>query len=297
MATRMERAEPPLIVIVVPTASGKTALAIKLALRYEGEIICADSRTIYKGMDIGTAKPSIKERLTVPHWGLDLVEPGERFTAADFQQYATEKIADIRTRGKVPFLVGGTGLYVDGLIFDYQFGDEGDEARRNRFMEMSLEELYKYCDRNNIILPENSSNKRYIVRAIEQKGLNNRRRSEPISNSIIVGIATEKATLRTRIESRSEQLFEDGVVEEAKELGKKYGWDSEAMTGNIYPLARQYVEGALSLSEVKRLFVTRDWQLAKRQLTWLRRNPFICWLDLEEAYNYLSQELESWRKS
>ena len=293
----MERAEPPLIVIVGPTASGKTALAIKLALRYEGEIICADSRTIYKGMDIGTAKPSIKERLTVPHWGLDLVEPGERFTAADFQQYATEKIADIRTRGKVPFLVGGTGLYVDGLIFDYQFGDEGDEARRNRFMEMSLEELYKYCDRNNIILPENSSNKRYIVRAIEQKGLNNRRRSEPISNSIIVGIATEKATLRTRIESRSEQLFEDGVVEEAKELGKKYGWDSEAMTGNIYPLARQYVEGALSLSEVKRLFVTRDWQLAKRQLTWLRRNPFICWLDLEEAYNYLSQELESWRKS
>ena len=289
MATRMERAEPPLIVIVGPTASGKTALAIKLALRYEGEIICADSRTIYKGMDIGTAKPSIKERLTVPHWGLDLVEPGERFTAADFQQYATEKIADIRTRGKVPFLVGGTGLYVDGLIFDYQFGDEGDEARRNRFMEMSLEELYKYCDRNNIILPENSSNKRYIVRAIEQKGLNNRRRSEPISNSIIVGIATEKATLRTRIESRSEQLFEDGVVED--------GWDSEAMTGNIYPLARQYVEGALSLSEVKRLFVTRDWQLAKRQLTWLRRNPFICWLDLEEAYNYLSQELESWRKS
>lgn len=297
MATRMERPEPPLIVIVGPTASGKTALAIKLALRYEGEIICADSRTIYKGMDIGTAKPSIKERLTVPHWGLDLVEPGERFTAVDFQQYATEKIADIRTRGKVPFLVGGTGLYVDGLIFDYQFGDEGDEARRNQLMELSLEELYNYCDRNNVVLPENSSNKRYIVRAIEQKGLNNRRRSEPISNSIIVGIATEKATLRTRIESRSEQLFEDGVVEEAKELGKKYGWDSEAMTGNIYPLVRQYIEGALSLSEVKRLFVTRDWQLAKRQLTWLRRNPFICWLDLEEAYNYLSQELESWRKS
>ena len=297
MATRMERAEPPLIVIVGPTASGKTALAIKLALRYEGEIICADSRTIYKGMDIGTAKPSIKERLTVPHWGLDLVEPGERFTAADFQQYATEKIADIRTRGKVPFLVGGTGLYVDGLIFDYQFGDEGDEARRNRFMEMSLEELYKYCDRNNIILPENSSNKRYIVRAIEQKGVNNRRRAEPISNSIIVGIATEKETLRTRIESRSEQLFEDGVVEEAKELGKKYGWESEAMTGNIYPLIRQYIDGTLSLDDVKRQFVTRDWQLAKRQLTWLRRNPFIRWLDLKDSYNYLSQELESWRKS
>ena len=297
MATRMERPEPPLIVIVGPTASGKTSLAIKLAMQYEGEIICADSRTIYKGMDIGTAKPSIEERQAVPHWGLDLVEPGERFTAADFQQYATEKVADIRSRGKVPFLVGGTGLYVDGLIFDYRFGDEGDEVRRDHFMKMSLEELYKYCEENNVILPENSSNKRYIVRAIEQKGLNNRRRLEPINNSIIVGIATEKETLRTRIESRSEQLFEDGVVEEAKALGKKYGWDSEAMTGNIYPLVRQYVEGVLSLSEVKRLFVTRDWQLAKRQLTWLRRNSFIQWLDLEGVYNYLSQELESWRKS
>ena len=293
----MERSEPPLIVIAGPTASGKTALAVDLAMQYGGEIICADSRTIYKGMDIGTAKPSNEERQVVPHWGLDLVEPGERFTAADFQRYATEKIADIRARGKVPFLVGGTGLYVDGLIFDYQFGDEGDEVRRGRLMKMSLEELYKYCEQNNVILPENSGNKRYIVRAIEQKGLNNRRRSEPISNSIIVGIATEKETLRTRIESRSEQLFEDGVVEEAKELGKKYGWDSEAMTGNIYPLVKQYVNGVLSLDDVKRQFVTRDWQLAKRQLTWLRRNPFIQWLDLENAHNFLSQELESWRKS
>ncbi len=297
MATRMERSEPPLIVIVGPTASGKTALAIKLALQYDGEIVCADSRTIYKGMDIGTAKPSSEERQTVPHWGLDLVEPGERFTAADFQHYAVQKIADIRARGKVPLLVGGTGLYIDSLIFDYQFADEGDEARREYLMTLSLEELYEYCEKNNIKLPENSSNKRYIVRAIEQKGVNNRRRAEPISNSIIVGIATEKETLRTRIESRSEQLFEDGVVEEAKELGKKYGWESEAMTGNIYPLIRQYIDGTLSLDDVKRQFVTRDWQLAKRQLTWLRRNPFIRWLDLKDSYNYLSQELESWRKS
>lgn len=290
-------AASPLVVIVGPTASGKTALAIELATYYGGEIICADSRTIYKGMDIGTAKPTAEERRAVPHWGLDIVEPGERFTVADFQRYATERIADIRARDKIPFLVGGTGLYVDGVIFNYQFGNKGDEERRSHFMEMSLDELHKYCEQNNVLLPENSSNKRYVVRAIEQKGLNNRRNTEPISNSIIVGIATEKETLRTRIESRSEQLFEDGVVEEAKKLGKKYGWESEAMTGNIYPLVRQYVGGELSLDEVKRQFATRDWQLAKRQLTWLRRNPFVQWLDLKQAHNYLSQELESWRKS
>lgn len=297
MATGMERPEPPLVVIVGPTASGKTALAIEMAKRFDGEIICADSRTIYKGMDVGTAKPTAAEQAEVPHWGLDLVEPGERFTAADFKRYANDKIAAVRAKGRVPFLVGGTGLYVDGVVFDYQFGDDAVHERREQLMAMSLDELYKYCDKSNVKLPENSSNKRYIVRAIEQNGINNRRRSEPISNSIIVGIATEKEVLRTRIGLRSEQLFEDGVVEEAKELGKKYGWESEAMTGNVYPLVRQYVEGRLSLDDVKHQFATRDWQLAKRQLTWLRRNPFVKWLDLKEAHNYLAQELESWQES
>ena len=111
----------PLVVIAGPTASGKTALAIRLAERYDGEIICADSRTIYKGMDIGTAKPSAEEQARVPHWGLDIVEPGERFTVADFKAYAERKIQEIRERDRIPFLVGGTGLYIDAVIFDFQF--------------------------------------------------------------------------------------------------------------------------------------------------------------------------------
>ena len=98
--------ESPLVVIVGPTASGKSALAIDLAEQFGGEIICADSRTVYKGMDIGTAKPSAEDQARVPHYGLDLIEPGERFSAVDFKNYATEKIADIRERGKIPFLVG-----------------------------------------------------------------------------------------------------------------------------------------------------------------------------------------------
>lgn len=111
------------IVILGPTGSGKTGMAVKLAKAINGEVISADSRAIYKGMDVGTAKPSAAEMKGVPHFGLDLVEPGERFTVADFKAYAEEKIAEIRARGHVPIIAGGTGLYIDALVYNYQFGD------------------------------------------------------------------------------------------------------------------------------------------------------------------------------
>lgn len=281
----------PLVVIVGPTASGKTALAIKLAKKHGGEIICADSRTIYRGMDIGTAKPTADEQTSVPHWGLDLVEPGERFTAAAFKQYASDKIAEIRKRGHVPFLVGGTGLYIDAVIFDYEFGGDADHTVRARLEAMSIEELQKYCSTHNVELPENSMNPRHLVRAIEQNGINRKRNNTVSGNTLVVGIATNTDELRKRIYARSEQLFANGVVEEAKILGKKYGWESEAMTGNIYRIARGYLEGVLSLEDAKEKFATKDWQLAKRQLTWFRRNPHIAWLDLETAEGYLSGQL------
>lgn len=297
MATTGIRSEPPLVVIVGPTASGKTALAIDLAQRYSGEIICADSRTIYKDMDVGTAKPTAAEQQIVPHWGLNLVLPGERFTAADFKEYAENKIKEIRGRGNIPFLVGGTGLYSDAVLFNYQFGDNADPVIRQKLEAWSVEELQEYCIKSNIMLPENKNNKRYIIRAIEQNGINNRRQLDPIQNSIVVGIATERNELRTRIECRAEQLFADGVVEEAKMLGKKYGWNNEAMTGNVYPLVHHYLQGALTLAEVKQKFVTLDWRLAKRQLTWLKRNKHIIWLSREAASDNLVQALENWRHS
>ncbi len=281
----------PLVVIVGPTASGKTSLAIELAEQYNGEIICADSRTIYRGMDIGTAKPTRQEQAIVPHWGLDLVEPGQRFTAADFQQYAIAAIADIRARGKVPFLVGGTGLYIDAVVLDYQFGTDAKKSTRDYLTSLTLEQLHDYCHKHNIPLPENSRNKRYVVRAIERQGVQPQRRTQPISTSIIVGIATDRAMLRTRIAQRAEQLFANGVVDEAIMLGKKYGWQSEAMTGNIYPPVQQYVQGQLSLEQVKQQFVTLDWRLAKRQLTWLRRHSFIHWGDLQAARDYVVSTL------
>lgn len=291
MASGVGRVELPLVVIVGPTASGKTKLAIDLAMKYGGEIICADSRTVYRGMDIGTAKPSEDEQSEVTHWAIDIVDPDDRFTAADFKRYADSKIAEIRARGRIPFLVGGTGLYIDAVLYDYQFGQASDPVRRQELERLSLRELYEYCDKNNVELPENRQNKRYVIRAIEQKGVNYKRKYAPVSTSIIVGISTERNVLRTRIEHRAEQIFNDGVVEEAKQLGKKYGWNSEAMTGNIYPLIHKYLDGQMTMLEMQQKFITLDWRLAKRQLTWLRRNSDIEWLALPEAYSRIDNLL------
>lgn len=285
----------PLVVIVGPTASGKTALAVELAEQYNGEIICADSRTIYKNMNTGTAKPSQDEQARVQHWGLDLIEPGDYFSAADFKKYAVQKMVEIRARGRIPFLTGGTGLYIDAVLFDYQFGERVDNEQRQKLQQLTLEQLYDYCKKNNVSLPENYKNKRYVVRAIESVGHRPQKRSTPLDNAIIVGIATERSLLRSRIEQRAEQLFKDSVVNEAKMLGKKYGWDNEAMKSNIYPLLHCYLVGSMSLDDAKSKFITLDWRLAKRQMTWLRRNTFIHWLALDEARVYLADQLAIYR--
>jgi tRNA dimethylallyltransferase len=280
-------ARPELIAIVGPTASGKTSLAIRIAQEFGCEIVCADSRTVYAGMDVGTAKPTAEERASVRHWGLDLVQPDQRFSVADFKRYATTAINDIRSRGKIPLLVGGTGLYVDAVLYDYELGPPTDPAEREKLTSMTIEQLRQYCIDNNIELPENGMNKRHLVRAIERVGISAIRKSPLQQDSYIVGIATRMETLRTRIVSRSEQLFQNDVVQEATLLGKKYGWECEAMTGNIYPLIKSHLEGELTLEETKERFTTLDYRLAKRQMTWLRRNPDIMWCSLTEAETYL----------
>ena len=287
----------PLIVIVGPTASGKTGLAIRLAKRFGGEIICADSRTVYKDMNIGTAKPSVSEQAGVPHWGLDLVDPTQKITAKQFQSYAVEKIEDIRQRGKIPFLVGGTGLYVDAVIYQYDFPTPIDEKLRKELEELSPQELYDYCIKNNIELPINDKNKRHLIRAIGHNGQSPKRRDTLADNTIVVGISTDKQILLQRIHDRTEEMFSNGVVDEAVYLVDKYGWDSEAMTSNVYRSLRPYLEGVSTIDEAKDQFKTRDWQLAKRQLTWFRRNKNITWLPLEEAHTYLARELAMWTQS
>ncbi len=283
--------EQPLIVIVGPTASGKTSLAIDLAFRFNGEIICADSRTIYEYMNIGTAKPTREEQSVVPHWGLDLIEPGQRFSAADFKQYALQKIREIRARGHIPFLVGGTGLYIDSVVLDYNFGTKSDLLTRTKLEGLSIDELHEYCYKNNVKLPENHKNKRYVIRAIERRDTDISRRFTPIKNTIVVGIATDKDTLIKKIAQRFEQMLANGVVQETIMLGKKYGWSEELMKSNIYPIIHNLVDGKITSDEAKNAIITADWRLAKRQLTWLRRHKFIQWFELNDAKEYLTKQL------
>lgn len=286
----------PVIVIVGPTASGKTGLSIQLAKRYSGEIISADSRAIYVGMDIGSAKPTVRERQGVPHWGFDLVKPGERFTVADFQQYAEQKINEIKGRGHVPIVVGGTGLYVDALLFGYSFPPEAAADERERLEELSLHELHEYCTKNNIKLPQNDRNRRYVINTILRGANAPKRWVMPRPDAIVVGIATENNTLRTRIADRTQQFFQQGVVAEAQKLAEEYGWDNQAMTGNIYPLIHRYLKGDVTEAEMEQLFTIKEWHLAKRQLTWFKRNEHIMWLPLDEAYTYLAHKLDSLNK-
>lgn len=281
----------PLVVIVGPTASGKTSLAIKLAKKYNGEIISADSRSIYKGMDIGTAKPSLEERDGIVHWGIDLVNPDQYYSVADFKEYALDKIADIRMRGKVPFLVGGTGLYVDSIIFDYKFGTQADPIFREKLSAMTIVDLHEYCNNNNIKLPENKYNKRYVIRSIEQKDNNNTKRDSLIDNTIVVGISTDSIELKKRIVSRVDQLIKDGVIEESEKLSKIYGWEGESFKGNAYPLSRKYLSSEINIDEMKEALSALDWKLVKRQKTWFKRNKYIVWGSLDESYNYIASIL------
>lgn len=286
-------ATKPLVVIVGPTASGKTGLAIRLAKKYSGEVICADSRTVYKGMDIGTAKPSLAEQDGIPHWGLDIAGPSERYTAAQFKEYATEKIAEIRDRGKMPIIAGGTGLYIDSVLFDYQFPKPMSTELQQELEPYSVEELQKYCLDNNIELPIDDKNKRRLLRTINDPERTQQSMAKPIENSIVVGIVTKNDVLRGRIHERTDQMFLHGVVDEATILADEYGWEAEAMTSNVYQEIKQFLDSKRTIDEVKCSFETRDWQLAKRQMTWFRRNPFIEWGTLNAVEEYAIGQLGS----
>lgn len=271
----------PLIVIAGPTASGKSALAMQTAKAHNGELICADSRTVYKGMDIGTAKPSMADQKEVRHHLLDIVEPDQPFTVAEFKRLALNAIDDITRRGKLPIIVGGTGLYVDSVIFDYQFGDPADPTRRLALQEKTIEELQQICLENGYSLPENTKNKRHLVRAIELGGIKTQKlKLRP--NTLVVAITTEKEILKERITRRVREMVDVGVLDEARRLGAHYGWDTEAFTGDIYREMKGVIEGDITLGEAIERCSARDRQLAKRQITWLKRNPYIIWGDAEQ---------------
>ncbi len=273
----------PLIVIAGPTASGKSALALALAKKWGGEILCADSRTVYKGMDIGTAKPSKTEQKSVHHWLLDIVEPGERFTVHDFQQRAYAAIEDIRSRGKIPFLVGGTGLYIDAVVLHFVFGPDSDIVRRHELNELSVEELISLHEKQHIPLPENKNNRRYLIRSVEKNNSFTSRNKQPDTDTFVFGIRVERDRLREQIRERIEHMFANNIVLETQHLLQKYGTNNEAMTGNIYRVAQKLVRGEIGTEEAMQLCLTRDYQLAKRQVTWLKRHDYVRWGTVDEV--------------
>jgi tRNA dimethylallyltransferase len=283
------RTIPPLIVLLGETATGKSALAIRLAGRIGGEILCADSRTVYKGMDIGTAKPSADEMKQVRHYGLDLIKPDEHFSVADFKTYAENIIDEIHSHGSVPIMVGGSGLYIDSVIFNYQFREPADIKLRQELNALSVEELQDRLADLGLELPENSRNPRHLIRTIETGG-KTPQHSALRPNTMVLGLSLDRDELRLRITQRVDAMVAAGLVEETERLANTYGWDAESLQAPGYKAIRGYLEGRLSLEEAKAEFIHNDMQLAKRQRTWFRRNKSIHWLltedKLAEAVDY-----------
>ncbi len=284
-----------LVAIVGPTASGKTDLAIQLARRYDGEIICADSRTIYREMNIGTAKPSIWEQEEIRHHLLDIVDPGEQLSAAAFKTLAEAAMADIWGRGKLPILVGGSGLYVDSVLYDYQFPAESDPARRAELEAMTGEELRELLAAVDAEAFEkvDLANRRRVIRAIETAGMN-RSRLESIGPGVLVlGLSLNKIVAQERIAERVEKMLEQGFLAEVEYIGEKYGWDSSALSVIGYSAFKDVALGTKSVAEGAADFVRGDMALYKKQMTWFRRNADIRWVENADEADALAKEFIS----
>lgn len=267
-----------IIVLLGETASGKSSLGLDIAKKYNGEIICSDSWTVRKFMDIGTAKPSQKEQQEVPHHLLDVVAPNEPFTAADFKRLANEAIADIQSRGKLPIMVGGTGLYIDAVVYDYSFlGGEGT-LNRDELGVMTAEELVDMARGQGIDLTDiDVRNKRRIIRAMESGGEKPTRKGLP-DDVLLIGRTLDKEELQDRIEFRVDQMLRAGLEDEVKQLSEKYGWEAEAMKGIGYREWQDYFEGNQSLETTRERIISATKNLAKRQRTWFKRNADIHWV-------------------
>ncbi len=269
----------PLLVIVGETASGKSALALEAAERLDGEIICADSWTVYKGFDIGTAKPSAEDQQRVPHHLLDVADPAEGFSAAVFQRMAVDAITDIAGRGKLPILVGGTGLYVDSVIYNYSFLPPSDPNARAKLEVMSLPDLLGIAAKQNLDTNFiDTRNKRRVIRLIENAGAEPSR--HPLrDNALVLGLRIPRDELEHRIESRVDTMLRAGLEQEVRSLANTYGWDVEPMKGIGYREWREYFAGTQSLVLTRERIIRGSIQLAKKQRTWFKRNNSIHWLD------------------
>lgn len=283
----------PIVVIAGPTASGKTALSIELAKRLNGEIISCDSMQIYKELNIGTAKPTKEEMQGIPHHMLDFLEPEKNFSVADFCTMAHNVILDIHERGKLPILAGGTGLYIDSLVNNVDFGEESEKneirERLNKLLENegkeALYELLKKVD------PESAenihpNNVKRVMRAIEfyeATGMticeHSRLDKEPRYKSVYFCIDYDREVLYDRINRRVDIMLDTGLLEEAKSLYSKYSDKKLTSMQSIgYKEFFEYFNGEKSLDEAIEEVKMGSRRYAKRQITWFKRNQQIHWL-------------------
>ena len=300
----------PLVVIAGPTASGKTALAIEIAKKTGGEIVSADSMQIYKEMDIGTAKPTESEKEGVPHHLIDIASPDENFSLGKFTEKAHSAIKDIYSRGKLPILAGGTGLYTDAVVNNTALADAaGNEEIRKRLAKeaetLGSEALYerlKKTDAESAAKLHINDTKR-IIRALEiyeisgitkSEGDRNSKKTKKIYNYLYFAIETEREILYNRINARVDKMIEAGLMEECERLFAKYGFmKTTAMQGIGYRETAAYFRGLATFCETTELIKRNSRRLAKRQMTWLRRNDGVIWVkntDAEKCIELINRE-------
>ncbi len=304
-----------LFILIGPTAIGKTALSIELAKRMNGEIISADSMQIYKFMDIGSAKITKEEMEDIPHHLIDIVLPNEEFTVANFKDRSIELIKDINSRGKLPIVAGGTGLYINSLVYNLNFAQvaPNDELRErlellgneygNEYLHQELQKIdFESAERISV------NDRKRIIRAIEIFEVTGKPMSEynknfriPIDdyNLVMIGLNMDRAELYNRINARVDIMIEEGLIDEVKgllEMG--YNKDLVSMKGIGYKEVVMYLEGAISLDKSVELIKQGTRNYAKRQLTWFRRDNRIKWVNVEEFSNLndLSQYIIDYSK-
>ena len=297
------------IAVVGPTASGKSALAIEIAKQFSGEIITVDSRTIYRGMDIGTAKPQGKPQADgsllsegIFHWGLDLVNPDEEYSAALFKISAEQKIQEIISRGNLPVLVGGTGLWFDVLLRGLELPKvEPNAELRKELEQKTIQELrqeYEQLDPQGISFID-TKNKRRLIRALEvtKSGMlfsETRKRTPSPYETLWLGKEWPRAELFARIDERVDLMMEQGFLEEVIFLKEKYGCTSPGMSGIGYKELCQYVDGVMSFEQAVHEIKKNTHHYAKRQQTWFKRYEDIHWVkDKEEVYKYVNDFLKT----
>jgi tRNA dimethylallyltransferase len=288
-----EVAEPPLVVVLGPTGSGKTALSLRIAQNFAGEIVNCDSVAVYREFDIGTAKPNAVERAQVPHHLFDYLDPQQEVTAGEYARQAREVLGQVRERNHLPIVVGGTGLYLRALVEGLFAGPQRCEELRERLRQRASSRDSEYLHRMLRRLDREAAERVHahdvpkLIRAIEVCLASRQKMTELWGQGrdrlrgfriLRLGLDPERAALYQRINGRAQKMFESGLIEETAKLIQKYGEKARPLGSLGYKQAAQFLRGEASRDEALRAAQQAHRNYAKRQMTWFRREPDVNWL-------------------